>query len=212
MDISHINQFLGCATPAAWCEFAALDQATLLIDHAHCEKKAASTAVMMLFRYPEHDDLIHRVSRIAREELRHFEQVIALLKKRRITYRHLVPARYAEGMRSTVKTYEPERLVDLLIISAFIEARSCERFACIIPYLDAELQRFYSNLLASEARHFEIYLTMAKQYATEDITDRVQHFRDVEKELILTPDSELRFHSGLPVTAKTCADTQASSA
>ena len=198
MDISRIKNFLGCDTPAAWCELAATDQTTLLIDHAHCEKKAASTAVMMLFRYVEHGDLIHQISRIAREELRHFEQVIALLKKRNIDFKHLVPARYAEGLRAHLSTREPERLVDLLIISAFIEARSCERFACIIPYLDAELQTFYGNLLASEARHYETYLKLAKQYAPFDIEERVRHFREVEKNLILAPDPALRFHSGQP--------------
>lgn len=198
MDISPVKNFLGCETPLSWCELAAGDLSTLLIDHAHCEKKAASTAVMMLFRYVEHSDLIHHISRIAREELRHFEQVIALLKKRKITFKHLVPARYAEGLRATLATREPERLIDLLIISAFIEARSCERFASIMPYLDDELKMFYGNLLASEARHFEIYLKLAKQYASFDITARIQHFRDVEKDLILSPDAALRFHSGQP--------------
>jgi tRNA-(ms[2]io[6]A)-hydroxylase len=201
MDISHIKNFLGCETPTAWCELAATQQDTLLVDHAHCEKKAASTAVMMLFRYVEHADLIHHISRIAREELRHFEQVVTLLKKRKIEFTHLVPARYAEGLRASLSTKEPERLVDLLIISAFIEARSCERFASIIPYLDDELKRFYTSLLASEARHYEIYLKLAKQYASFDITERVEHFRQTEKNLILTPDTALRFHSGLPEVA-----------
>jgi tRNA-(ms[2]io[6]A)-hydroxylase len=201
MDISHIKKFLGCETPLAWCELAATEQTTLLIDHAHCEKKAASTAVTMLFRYAEHGDLIHHISRIAREELRHFERVIALLKKRNINFMHLPPARYAEGLRASLSTKEPERLIDLLIISAFIEARSCERFASIIPYLDDELKAFYTSLLASEARHYEIYLKLAEQYATFDINARIQHFREVEKELILSPDQQLRFHSGLPAVA-----------
>ena len=201
IDISAVKAFLGCETPLSWCEWARQDTATLLIDHAHCEKKAASTAVMMLFRYVEHSDLIHHISRIAREELRHFEQVIALLKKRGIAFRHLIPARYAEGLRASLTTHEPQRLVDLLIISAFIEARSCERFASVMPYLDEELKGFYSNLLKSEARHFEIYLKLAAQYSSEDIALRVQHFRKVEKELILMPDTALRFHSGQPESA-----------
>jgi tRNA-(ms[2]io[6]A)-hydroxylase len=198
MDITHIKNFLGCETPIAWCKLAATEQTTLLIDHAHCEKKAASTAVMMLFRYAEHGDLIHQISRIAREELRHFERVITLLKKRHIPFTHLVPARYAEGLRASLSTREPERLIDLLIISAFIEARSCERFASIIPYLDEELKAFYTSLLASEARHYETYLKLAAQYAPFDIHERVQHFRAVEKNLIQSPDQQLRFHSGHP--------------
>ncbi len=198
MDISPIQHFLGCETPDAWCESAAADQATLLIDHAHCEKKAASTAIMMLFRYPEHSDLIYHLSRIAREELRHFEQVLAILKKRGIAYRHLVPSRYAEGLRKSIKMHEPDKLVDLLIISAFIEARSCERFAKIVSYLDTELGDFYQSLLKSEARHYAFYLDMAEQYAAFDITKRVDYFRQIEKDLILMPDDQLRFHSGIP--------------
>jgi tRNA-(ms[2]io[6]A)-hydroxylase len=201
MDISHIIEFLGCETPDTWCEQAAQDQATLLIDHAHCEKKAASTAITMLFRYADQPDLIHRLSRIAREELRHFEQVMTVLKKRGIAFRHLEPSRYADGLRQTVSTYEPNRLVDLLIISAFIEARSCERFAKMISYLDAELGQFYRGLLASEARHYEIYLNFAKQQAPYDISDRIVHFREIEKNLILMPDPQLRFHSGAPQLA-----------
>jgi len=198
MDITHIQDFLGCETPLSWCEQAATEQTTLLIDHAHCEKKAASTAVTMLFRYAEYPDLIYQISRIAREELRHFERVMTLLKKRQITFQHLEPARYAEGLRQSLSTHEPNRLVDLLIISAFIEARSCERFAKIIPYLDSELGLFYQSLLSSEARHYEIYLSFAKKYAKHDIENRITHFREIEKNLILAPSLSLRFHSGIP--------------
>jgi tRNA-(ms[2]io[6]A)-hydroxylase len=198
MDISHIKNFLGCETPIAWCEQAATEQTTLLIDHAHCEKKAASTAITMLFRYAEQADLIYQLSRIAREELRHFERVLAILKKRHIPFKHIEPARYAEGLRQSVTTHEPNRLIDLLIISAFIEARSCERFSKIIPYLDNELGSFYASLLTSEARHYEIYLGFANQIAKQDLTERINHFREIEKKLILTPDPQLRFHSGIP--------------
>lgn len=138
-DLSHIITFLGCSTPLEWCERAVQDVGTLLVDHAHCEKKAASTAIAMLFRYPQHEELVHMLSRIAREELRHFEQVLAILRRRNIPYQNLKPARYAEGLLAGVATFEPKRLVDLLIVSAFIEARSCERFAALCPFLDDEL-------------------------------------------------------------------------
>lgn len=199
IDISHIKDFLACSTSKEWCEAAILDQKTLLIDHAHCEKKAASTAVAMLFRYPHYTDLIYSLSRIAREELRHFEQVLAILKKRDIAFQTLKPSRYAEGMLSGVTTHEPERLIDLLIISAFIEARSCERFSAIIPYLDEELGRFYASLLSSEERHYRVYLNFAEKYAEFDIQDRVNFFRQRENELIISPDNQLRFHSGYPI-------------
>lgn len=199
VDISPIKAFLVCSTPATWCEQAAIQLDTLLIDHAHCEKKAASTAVAMLFRYPQHHELISSLSRIAREELRHFEQVTSLLHKRNIAFKTLPPSRYADGMLKNASNNEPERLVDLLIISAFIEARSCERFAAIIPYLDNELREFYSSLLKSEARHYQLYINFAEKYARNDIQNRVDFFRQCENELIIQPDQQFRFHSGTPI-------------
>ena len=197
-DLSPIYDFLACRTPAAWLEAAVARQDVLLIDHAHCEKKAASTALMLLYRYVEHYQLLHTLSRIAREELRHFEQVIALLKKRDIAYQHLSPARYAKGLHQHVRTREPGKLVDTLIIGAYIEARSCERFAALIPYLDEELASFYQSLLRSEARHFQHYLSLAAKYADEDIQSRVEFFAPIEAELIDSLDEHFRFHSGYP--------------
>ena len=98
----------------------------------------------------------------------------------------------------SVRTYEPQHLIDILIIGAFVEARSCERFAAIAPFLDEELKRFYTFLLKSEARHFEYYLSLAERYSPEPITERIAFFRDKEAELILAPDTEIRFHSGVP--------------
>ena len=94
--------------------------------------------------------------------------------------------------------HEPDRLVDTLIIGAFIEARSCERFAAIAPYLDTNLQQFYQKLLSSEARHFEVYLHFAKSYAANNITDRIEFFRHIEIKAIKTSDDLFRFHSGIP--------------
>ncbi|HEX6928224.1 MAG TPA: tRNA-(ms[2]io[6]A)-hydroxylase, partial [Gammaproteobacteria bacterium] len=130
-----IPEFLAAPTPPAWVEAAAANLPLILIDHAHCEKKAASSALTLLFRYPENSGLVHRMSRLAREELRHFEQVLKLMERRGIAYRHLTPARYAEGMRKHARTHEPARLLDMLVIGAFIEARSCERFGALAPAL-----------------------------------------------------------------------------
>lgn len=199
INLNPIINFLGCETPKAWCEMAITNLPTLLLDHAHCEKKAASTAITILFRYPEYEDLVYRLSRIAREELRHFEQVLIFLKKHNIPFRHLQPSHYADELRKLVATYEPQRLIDILIIGAFIEARSCERFASLLPYLENDLKDFYYGLLASEARHFEIYLNFAKQIASSDISERVEFFRKKEAELIMMPDETFRFHSGNPV-------------
>lgn len=201
-DIAAIQRFLRCATPRQWIDNALQHPAVLLIDHANCEKKAASTALNLIYRYVDRHDLLNRMSRLAREELRHFEQVIALMKKRSVDYVHLSSARYASGLREGIRTHEPARLVDTLIVGAFIEARSCERFAALAPELDSELQAFYLSLLKSESRHFEDYLQLAQRYSPEPIDDRVAFFAEREAALILEPDVEFRFHSG-PVRART---------
>ena len=198
VDLSAINDFLPCETPDAWIASALDNQDLMLIDHAHCEKKAASTALSLMYRYVDRPGLLRKMSRLAREELRHFEQVLAIMKKRGIVYGHLSPSRYASGLRKGVREADPARLVDVLIVGAFIEARSCERFAKLAPHLDDELQDFYASLLKSEARHFQDYLRLAEQAADTDISDRVAAFAEREQALIEAPDGEFRFHSGPP--------------
>lgn len=197
---AELAGFLGAPTPAAWVEAAADPEALplMLVDHANCEKKAASTALAMLFRYEEHDKLTERLSRLAREELRHFEQVRRHMRLRGIEWRRVPASRYASGLAEVVRSAEPARLIDRLIIGAFIEARSCERFALITPRLDDELGRFYAGLLASEARHFEHYLELARGFADDGLDARIDEIRAVENRLATEPDSELRFHSGPP--------------
>ncbi len=197
--LDEIHAFLPCPTPQAWIEQACVEQELLLIDHANCEKKAAGTALALLYRYQDDFELLNRLSRLAREELRHFEQVVALLKARGIDYRPLGASRYAAGLRRLVRRQEPGRLVDTLVVGAFIEARSCERFAALAPRLDAELARFYTSLLRSEARHFRDYLRLAQRVDPgQDVDARVRAVRAAERELIESPDPEFRFHSGLP--------------
>ncbi len=196
--LDEIKQFLPCETPQAWIDVALTQQPLMLIDHAHCEKKAASTAMTLMFRYVDRPDLLRKMSRLAREELIHFEQVLTLMESRGVEYVHLNASRYAAGLRAIVKTHEPQRLIDILIIGAFVEARSCERFAKLAPYLDEELERFYNSLLKSEGRHYQDYLQLAQSYAEGPIDDRIAEFRALEKELILSDDDEFRFHSGVP--------------
>ena len=193
------DEFLLCPTPQAWLEQAVQELDVLLIDHANCEKKAAATAINLMFRYTEHTDLQNRMSRLAREELRHFEQVLALLKKRNIPYRPLSASGYAARMRAAVRTHEPERMIDTLVVGAFIEARSCERFEALAPLLDEELKRFYLSLLKSEARHFQDYLTLAMEAAGYDVADRIAVFAEADRGAVECVDDELRFHSGVPV-------------
>jgi len=151
-----------------------------------------------MYRYVDRDALLHKMSRLAREELLHFEQVHNIMRTRNIDYVHLSASRYADGLRKYIRTHEPARLIDILIIGAFVEARSCERFAVLAPHLDEELKKFYLSLLKSEARHFEDYLELAEEYAGENIEDRIQFFRELEQALIETPDDEFRLHSGPP--------------
>jgi len=196
VSLAEINAFLLCETPAAWLDNAVSNQALLLIDHANCEKKAASTAINLIYRYVEYPELLHKMSRLAREELRHFEQVVGLLQEREIVYEQIPAARYAAELRKLVRTHEPAKLIDTLIVGAIIEARSCERFAKLAPLLDPTLQAFYQSLLKSEARHFKDYLNLAEQAAAKPIDQRVNLFLEKEKQLIETPDMEFRFHSG----------------
>lgn len=199
--MAEINQFLLCPTPAAWIDVALENQELLLIDHANCEKKAASTAMNLLYRYIDRDDLLKKMSQLAREELLHFEQVVGIMKDRGVSYRHVSSSRYASGLRELVRKGGEDELVDVLICGALIEARSCERFAALVPHLDDVLAKFYRSLLRSEGRHYPDYLELARQYAGTDIQWRIDEFREIERELILSPDPEFRFHSGVPAAA-----------
>ena len=204
-DLTHIKAFLRSETPASWVAAALGDIETLLIDHANCEKKAASNAMSLMYRYVDKPTLLEKMAQLAREELLHFEQVVKLMQERGVLYKHLGPSRYASALREHIRTHEPARLVDIMIIGAFVEARSCERFASLTPHLEGALQKYYLSLLRSEARHFEDYLALAKVYAVElrdeDLDARINFFAELETSLITTEDPLFRFHSGVPVPA-----------
>lgn len=225
-DISHIHEFLGAKTPQAWLDAALNDIPTIIQDHANCEKKAAGTAMNLIFRYEFHQDLQLKLAQLIREEMLHYEQVVGIMNERGQKWRHLPASRYAKGMLKHKRTYEPAAMIDILIIGAFIEARSCERFAALSDMIDDErLAKYYRYLLKSESRHYEDYITLArslepKQNAkakidldallkatngsinsdeeTMNVDQRIEFFRQIEAELITSPDNELRFHSGIP--------------
>ena len=195
--LEEIHAFLHCHTPDRWIENALENRSLMLIDHANCEKKAASTAISLINRYTDNFELLNKMSRLAREEMRHFEQVIAIIKRRGIEYAYVSASRYAAGLRELARKDDPGKLIDVLVIGAFIEARSCERFARLAPHLDEELAQFYGSLLKSEGRHYQDYLGLAKKAAGgESIDDRIALFAERERELVETPDTEFRFHSG----------------
>jgi len=209
LENSEINQFLLCKTPHEWIACAQDNLDVLLIDHANCEKKAASTALNLMYRYVEYPELLLQLSKLAREELRHFEQVVAILTERKIPYEQISSARYAGELRKNVRTHEPGRLIDILIVSAIVEARSCERFEGLMQVLDDELAEFYGSLLKSEARHFKVYLDFAKtiqqtaqsnsdKKEEESFESRVSYFLQQDKRLIESQDTDFRFHSGRP--------------
>ena len=201
VDLSPIYEFLGCRTTQAWVD-AALDNLPLIIqDHANCEKKAAGTAMNLIFRYECSYDLQRKLAQLIREEMLHYEQVLGIMHERGQDWQYLSAGRYAKGMLKHKRTYEPAAMVDVLIIGAFIEARSCERFAALAEVIgDARLAKYYRYLLKSESRHFEDYLALAQSLSDDNIDERVALFIEVESELIDSPDHELRFHSGVPVS------------
>ena len=201
--LKPIYDFLACRTPQAWVDVACQHIPLLLQDHANCEKKAAGTAMNLMFRYGYHTELQVKLAQLVREEMLHYEQVIDIMRARDQAWEAVSASRYAQGLRKHIRTHEPAALVDVLIVGAFVEARSCERFAALVPFVDEELAKFYRYLLKSESRHFEDYLTLARTLVPDSekiaIDDRIALFREVERELIESPDSEIRFHGGVPV-------------
>ncbi len=190
---------LRAATDPRWFAMAAARWQELLLDHANCEKKAASTALALMFAYPEDREAGQRLSRLAREELRHFELVQQKLQELGVPSRRLSPSRYAEGLRKAARRQEPQRRLDLLLIGALIEARSHERFVGLIPRLPAPLAEFYATLAAAEARHVGLYLRLAARgAAAPQIERRLAELAAVEAELATAPDAQFRFHSGTP--------------
>ena len=198
---ANIDAFFETKTPEAWLDAASGRIPELLLDHANCELKAASTALGFLYRYPERTALVQRMSRLAREELRHFEQVRSIMDDMQVPFERLTASRYAGRLRDAVRGEEPLRLLDMLLVGALIEARSCERFARLAPRLPERLAKFYGGLLASESRHFEHYLEFARVEAGVSQTDldaRLAELKQLEAQLITEPDPRFRFHSGPP--------------
>jgi tRNA 2-(methylsulfanyl)-N6-isopentenyladenosine37 hydroxylase len=195
------HPLLRVATPASWLAEACAQPQVLLIDHANCEKKAASTALALMFAYAEDLELAEKMSRLAREELRHYEQVAKLIRALRITPQRLAPGRYAARLRRLVAKSEPQREIDLMICGAFIEARSCERFAALGGAIGAPMSELFQGLHAAEARHYQIYMKLAERAALRvslDLGPRLEEFAALEAQLITSADAVFRFHSGTP--------------
>ena len=169
----------------------------VLIDHAHCEKKAAGTALNLIFAYVEDEELCREMTSIVNEELEHFHMVLDLLKKRGIQFRRLKPSSYGNKLHELIRNQEPQRAVDRLLIAGLIEARSCERFGLLRKHLpDTELRDFYDSLFESEARHHAVYVRLAKHYAPEEVVmDRLEELAKAEASILETGDENARMHS-----------------
>ncbi len=191
-----MNTILRAATPQAWVEAAVARVPELLVDHANCEKKAASSAMALMFAYPEDRPLALALSRLAREELRHFEQVSRVMRELDVPLVRQRPGRYAQQLRRALRTTHPARKLDQLLAAALIEARSAERFTLLAPRLSAPLAALYAALATAEARHFELYVDFARASAPQEWQERLGELATREAELATQPDTELRFHSG----------------
>jgi tRNA-(ms[2]io[6]A)-hydroxylase len=169
----------------------------ILIDHAHCERKAAGTALNLIFAYVERVDLCRQLSEIVDEELDHFRQVLDLLERRNIRFKRLPPGGYGRKLNELVRKLEPARGVDRLLVASLIEARSCERFDLLRRHVqDSELAQFYDRLFESEARHHSTYVRFAKQLAPENVVDRrLKELSIKEAEIIAAGDPLPRMHS-----------------
>ncbi|HAN97956.1 MAG TPA: tRNA hydroxylase [Planctomycetaceae bacterium] len=169
----------------------------ILIDHAHCEKKAAGCAMNLMFQYVEHQPLCRELSEIVEEELEHFGMVLDLLQKRGIPFRRLKPSRYGRALNDLVRKFEPHKGVDRLLIAGIIEARSCERFDLLSRHVkDRELAEFYAGLFESEARHHSTYVRMAKLFRPEaEVRSRLDELMAEEAKILAETDPLPRMHS-----------------
>lgn len=196
-DLNRICDFLNAQTPIIWLNQAPDFINILLVDHAHCERKAALTAMNLIALSPGDEQLVRTMSPLIREEMLHFEKVHEILTERGIHFHALPPSKYASHLHQHIRKQTiNQRLTDLLIIGAIIEARSCERFALLSDVIDdPTLIRFYRGLIKAEARHFLDYLELARRYDS-DMDDRLAFFIQLENQYILSPDTVFRFHSG----------------
>ncbi len=184
-------------TQFAWVEMAIAHLDTILLDHSHCERKAASAAINLMFRYPSNTLMVRKLTAIAQEELEHFELVNQWLDKRGISLAHLSAPPYGSQLKAAIRHQEPQRLLDFLLVSALIEARSHERLGLLAEYCpDLDLAKFYRSLMASEARHYGIYWVLADHYfEREEVKQRLEALSMIESKILSTLHPEPRIHS-----------------
>ena len=190
-------KFLKAPTSEAWVAQALANMDTILLDHAQCERKAAGTAIQMMSRYPSSDRLVRELTAIAQEELSHYEQVNQWLDRRGVPLQPVTPPPYGASLKKLVRRQEPDRMLDLLLVSALIEARSHERLGLLGEHCpDPQLAKFYRSLMASEARHYGSYWLLAMEYFdAELVSERLEELAEQESEILKVLHSEPRVHS-----------------
>ncbi len=196
-DAKPTIKFLKTPTSADWVAMALVNIDTILLDHAQCERKAAGTAIQMMSRYPSSDKLVRELTAIAQEELSHYEQVNQWLDRRGVPFQPVTPPPYGASLKKCVRRQEPDRMLDLLLVSALIEARSYERLGLLGEHLpDPQLAKFYKSLMASEARHYGSYWLLATTYFdVELVNERLTELAEQESEILSTLHPEPRVHS-----------------
>jgi tRNA-(ms[2]io[6]A)-hydroxylase len=184
-------------TSFRWVEQAISNLDTILLDHAQCERKAAGVALNLIFRYPSNAKMVRELTKIAREELEHFEQVNQWLERRNIPMRPLTPPPYGAGLKAQIRPQQSDRFLDSLLVSGLIEARSHERLGLLATYCpEPELAKFYQSLMMSEARHFGTYWLLADTYFERQIVkQRLDELAVVESQLLANLHPEPRIHS-----------------
>lgn len=187
---------LQCSTSEEWIEAVNRDPASVLRDHAHCEKKAATMAISLLNRYPERSDLVRAMAELAQEEMGHFRLVVDKMTERGISLTADPGDRYAQQLHENIRRSEPYRLLDTLLVSSLIEARSCERFSLLSKSVrDEALRQFYRSLLESEARHRTEFLSLARKYFPHDeVARRLDELEAAEAKIILNMKHEPVMH------------------
>lgn len=190
-------RFLQQPTSEAWVNQAIANLDTILLDHSHCERKAAGVALNLMFRYPSSAKLVRMLTAIAQEELEHFEQVNQILERRAIPLAPLAAPPYGASLNKQIRREEPDRMLDSLLVSGLIEARSHERLGLLAQHCeDQELAKFYRALMASEARHYGVYWTLADTYfERSQVTQRLEELSAIESEILSTLHPEPRIHS-----------------
>ncbi|WP_107671123.1 tRNA-(ms[2]io[6]A)-hydroxylase [Cyanothece sp. BG0011] len=188
---------LKTATKNAWIDQAINNLDTILLDHSHCERKAASVALNLMFRYSSNTILVRKLTAIAQEELEHFDQVNQWLEKKNIPLGPLSSPPYGAKLKAEISTQEPQRCLDSLLVAALIEARSHERLGLLGKHCpDENLAKFYRSLMASEARHYGIYWVLADTYfEREKVQKRLEELSIIESEILAILHPEPRIHS-----------------